>query len=111
VTSTKVDSGTNIAFAIAVNASVGANGQVQLFDGTTTLGTAATVSNGSVTINNAGLTPGTHAISAHYLGDASTQASQSGALNVTVRGGPVSLAVTTTPAAAPVASPINITIN
>jgi hypothetical protein len=111
VTSTKVASGTNIAFSIAVSASVGANGQVQLFDGTTALGTAATVSNGSVTINNAGLTPGTHAISAHYLGDASTQASQSRALNVTVTGGPVSLAITTNPAATPVASPINVTIN
>ena len=111
VTSTKVASGTNIAFAITVNASVGANGQVQLFDGTAALGTAATVSNGSVTINNPGLTPGTHAISAHYLGDASTQASQSGVLNVTVTGGPVSLVITTIPAATPVASPINITIN
>jgi hypothetical protein len=111
VTSTKVPSGTNIAFAIAVNASVGANGQVQIFDGSTAFGPATTVSNGSVTINSAGMLPGTHAISAHYLGDTYTKASNSGTLNVTVTGGPVLLTITTTPVATPAASPINITIN
>jgi pro-kumamolisin-like protein/Big-like domain-containing protein len=109
VTSTKVPSGTNIGFSIAVNSSAAANGQVQLFDGTATQGTPVTVSNGSATIM-ASLLPGTHSISAHYLGDSYTQASQSGALNVTVTGGPVSLAITTAPAATPAASPINVTI-
>jgi len=110
VTSTKVAGGTNIAFAIAVNASVGANGQVQLFDGTTALGTAATVSNGSVTINNAGLTPGTHAISAHYLGDSKTLASNSGTLNITSTG-TTTFAISATPAASNGSPTVSITIN
>jgi hypothetical protein len=110
VTSTKVPSGTSIAFAISVTASVGANGQVQLFDGSTALGTPASVTNGSTTISNA-LPVGTHAISAHYLGDSKTMASQSGMLNVTVTGGPVQIPITTSPAATPAASSINITIN
>jgi hypothetical protein len=111
VVSTKVPSGTNVAFTIAVNASVGANGQVVLFDGATQLATPVPVTNGSTTIMNA-LLVGTHSISAHYLGDASTAASQSGALNVTVTGGPAAtLRITTSPVASPAAPPINITIN
>jgi hypothetical protein len=110
VTSTKVLSGTNIAFAITITASVGANGQVQLFDGSAQLGTPGSVTNGATTISNA-LPVGTHAISAHYLGDSKTMASQSGTLNVTVTGGPVQMSIMTSPAATPVASPINITIN
>jgi hypothetical protein len=110
VTSTKVPSGTNVALAITVTASVGANGQVQLFDGSTTLGAPVTVTNGSTTIMNA-LAVGTHSISAHYLGDSKTMASQSGTLNVTVTGGPVPISITTSPAATPAAPPINITIN
>ncbi|HEV1995188.1 MAG TPA: Ig-like domain-containing protein, partial [Candidatus Acidoferrum sp.] len=110
VTSTKVASGTNIAFAIAVTASVGANGQVQLFDGSTALGSAVTVSNGSATINNAGLAPGTHSISAHYLGDTYTQASQSGALNVTSTG-TTTFVVSATPAASNGTPTVSITIN
>jgi hypothetical protein len=110
VVSTKVPSGTNVAFSITVTASVGANGQVQLFDGGTALGTPASVTNGSTTIMNA-LPVGTHSISAHYLGDAQTQASQSGTLNVAVTGGPVAAAITTSPVATPAAPPINITIN
>ncbi|HET8925791.1 MAG TPA: Ig-like domain repeat protein [Candidatus Acidoferrum sp.] len=111
VTSTKVTSNTPIAFSITVNASVGANGGVQLFDGSNTLGGITTVSNGLATINNPGLPPGTHAISAHYLGDPSTQASNSGMLNVTATGGPTQMVIATSPAATPTASPINITIN
>jgi hypothetical protein len=110
VTSTKVPSGTNIAFAISVTASVGANGQVQLFDGSTALGTPVSVTNGSTSISNA-LPVGTHSINAHYLGDSTTQASQSDVLNVTVTGGPVQMSIMTSPAATPAASPINVTIN
>jgi pro-kumamolisin-like protein/Big-like domain-containing protein len=105
---------TGFRFTISVNASVGANGQVQLFDGATALGTGVTVSNGSATITNAGLVPGTHSISAHYLGDANTRASSSGTLQVTVTtlpGPPVQLAITTSPAATPPAPSIGITIN
>jgi hypothetical protein len=109
VTSTKVAMGTNISFAIAVNASVGANGQVQLYDGTATLGTPTTVSNGAATIMNAGLLPGTHSISAHYLGDTYTQASNSGALNIAITG-TSTLAISASPAATNGTPNINITI-
>jgi hypothetical protein len=110
VTSAKVPSSTNIAFAIAVNASVGANGQVQLFDGSTALGSAVMVSNGSATISNGGLAPGTHAISAHYLGDTYTQASQSGALNVTVTG-TTTFVLSAQPAASNGTPSVSLTIN
>jgi hypothetical protein len=110
VTSAKVASNTPITFSITVSASVGANGSLQLFDGTNTLGGLVTVSNGSATINNPGLTPGTHAISAHYLGDASTQASTSGMLNVTATG-TTTFAITTNPAPSATPPLVNITIN
>ncbi len=111
VTSTKVAQGTNIAFSIAVTSTgTAANGQVQLFDGTSTLGSSVTVSNGSAMISNAGLLPGTHAISAHYLGDTYTQASQSGALNVAVTG-TTSFVISATPAASNGTPMVNLTIN
>jgi len=108
--STKVASGTNITFNITVTASVGANGQVQLLDGGAPLGAPVTASNGSATIMNAGLTVGTHSISASYLGDSKTLASQSGTLNVAVTG-TTTFALSTTPAATPPAGTVNITIN
>src|SRR5712691_3419894 len=111
VTSTKVAQGTNIAFSIAVTSTgTAANGHVQLFDGTSALGSSVTVSNGSATISNAGLLPGTHAISAHYLGDTYTQASQSGALNVAVTG-PTTFVISATPAASNGTPMVNLTIN
>jgi hypothetical protein len=111
VTSTKVAKGTNIAFSIAVTSTgTAANGQVQLFDGTSTLGSSVTVSNGSAMISNAGLLPGTHAISAHYLGDTYTQVSQSGALNVAVTG-PTTFVISATPAASNGTPMVNLTIN
>jgi hypothetical protein len=101
---------TGFRFTISVTASVGANGQVQLFDGTTTLGAPVTVSNGTATIMSAGLLPGTHSISAHYLGDTYTQASNSGTLNVTSTG-TTTFAITATPAASNGSPTVNITIN
>jgi len=101
---------TGFKFTINVTASVAANGQVQLFDGTNTLGTPATVSNGTAMITNAGLLPGTHSISAHYLGDTYTQASQSGMLNVTSTG-TTTFAIMATPAASNGSPTVNITIN
>jgi hypothetical protein len=79
--------GNNFAFNAGVTSS-GANptGQVQLFDGSTTLGLPVTVSNGTASINTGLATVGTHAVSAHYLGNATTLPSASGALNVTVTG-------------------------
>ena len=108
---TKAPQGTTINFSITVTSSgTAANGQVQLFDGTTTLGTPVTVSNGTATIMNSGLLPGTHSISAHYLGDTYTQASQSGMLNVTSTG-TTTFAIMATPAASNGSPTVNITIN
>jgi hypothetical protein len=101
---------TGFKFTINVTAPVGANGQVQLFDGTNTLGTPATVSNGTAMITSAGLLPGTHSVSAHYLGDTYTQASQSGMLNVTSTG-TTTFAIMATPAASNGSPTVNITIN
>jgi hypothetical protein len=78
------DDATGFRFTINVTASVAANAQVQLFDGSNALGSSVAASNGTATINSAGLAQGTHLISAHYLGDTYTQASQSGTLYVTV---------------------------
>jgi hypothetical protein len=83
---------TGFKFTINITASVAANAQVQLFDGSATLGPPVSASSGTATINSAGLAQGTHLISAHYLGDTYTQASQSGTLYVTV-----TTAVTTPP--------------
>jgi hypothetical protein len=111
VTSAKAASGVNISFSIAVNATKAANGQVQLFDGSTALGTAVSVSNGSATIMNGSLPVGTHAISAHYLGDTSTQASQSGALNVTVTGTTPPITITGTSGSTTATTTLSVTIN
>jgi hypothetical protein len=101
---------TGFKFTINVTASVGANGQVQLVDGGANLGAAATVSNGTATITTAGLAPGTHSISAHYLGDTYTLASNSGTLNITATGA-TTFAITATPAASNGSPTVNITIN
>jgi len=111
VTNTKVASGVNISFSIAVNATMAANGQVQLFDGSTALGTAVTVSNGSATIMNGSLPVGTHAISAHYLGDSSTQASQSLPLNVTITGTTPPLTITGTSGSTTATATMTVTVN
>jgi hypothetical protein len=101
---------TGFKFTVTVTASVGANGQVQLFDGSNMLGSATSVSNGTTTITSAGLAPGTHSISAHYLGDSATQASQSGMLNVTSTG-TTTFVVSTQPAASNGTPTVSITIN
>jgi hypothetical protein len=107
----KVASGPGNAFAFTVSVTGGTpTGQVQLFDGSTALGTGVTVSGGSASITSNGLAVGTHSISAHYLGTASTLASQSGALSVTVTG-TTTFAITTTPAASNGSPTVNITIN
>src|SRR6202035_1886661 len=77
----------NFAFNVAVT-STGTNptGQVQLFDASTALGLPIAISNGSASINTGLPTIGTHAVSAHYLGDTANLPSASGALNLTVTG-------------------------
>ena len=86
VANSKLASNDPIGFSFTANviSSIAANGQVQLFDGSATLGPAVSASNGTATISSAGLAQGTHLITAHYLGDSKTQASQSGTLYVTV---------------------------
>jgi hypothetical protein len=84
-------------------------GQVQLFDGATMIGTAATVAGGVATPTATALSVGTHSISAHYLGDTTTLASTSGALNLTETGS-TTVAITTSPVATPAAPAINVTI-
>ena len=111
VTSAKVASGTNIAFSISVTSSgTAANGQVQLYDGTSTLGSPVSAVNGSANISNAGLAVGTHSISAHYLGDTYTLASQSGALNIAVTGS-TTFTISPSPAASNGTPNVNLTIN
>ncbi|MGH9205654.1 MAG: Ig-like domain-containing protein, partial [Acidimicrobiales bacterium] len=82
---TKGASGTTFSFTATVTGGT-PTGQVQLFDNGAATGNAVSVSNGMATVTTAGLTVvGTHSISAHYLGDSTTLASQSaGTLNVTL---------------------------
>ena len=110
VASTKVPQGT-VSFSANVTSSGKApTGSVQLFDGASLLGSATALSGGSVTISIPSLAVGTHAISAHYLGDAFTQVSQSGTLNITVTGS-TTFAVMTSPAAANGSATVTLTIN
>jgi hypothetical protein len=107
-TNGRIASTTAFTFSVAVTGGT-PTGQVQLFDGTTMIGTPAAVSGGAAAPTAPALAVGTHSISAHYLGDSTTAASQSGTLNLTSQGS-TTIAITTTPAATPVASPINITV-
>ena len=110
--STKVASGTTVAVTATVTSTgKAATGQVQLYDGTNTLGTPTSVSNGSATVNATGLSVGTHAISAHYLGDTYTQASQSmPPLNIAVTGS-TTVGITGTSGSTTANGTINLTIN
>jgi len=108
VPNAKVLSGTAFSFSVSVTGGT-PTGQVQLFDGSTMIGAAATVAGGTATPTAPALSVGTHSISAHYLGDAMTAASNSGTLNMTVTGS-TTIAITTTPVASPAAPAINVTI-
>ncbi|MGB2643711.1 MAG: Ig-like domain repeat protein [Candidatus Acidiferrum sp.] len=109
VTNAKVASGTAFSFSVAVTGGT-PTGQVALFDGGSMIGTAANVSGGTATPTAPALAVGTHAISAHYLGDATTAASASGPINMTVTG-TTTVAIATNPAASPAAPPLSVTIN
>jgi subtilase family serine protease len=111
VASTKVASGTSIAFTVTVTSTGRAPaGMVQLYDGTSTLGTATAVSSGTATINVSSLAVGTHGISAHYVGDTYTQASQSGTLSMAITGS-TTVNITGTSGSATATGTVNLTIN
>jgi subtilase family serine protease len=86
--------------------------QVQLLDAGVATGAAVAVSGGTATLTTAALnTVGTHAITAHYVGDAkNTAPSSSGSLNVTVTGS-TTISVSATPAASNANATISLTIN
>ena len=107
--------GTSLSFNVAVTSqSSGAptgNGMVELFDGSTQVGAAVQAVNGVAAFNNiTSLSVGTHAISAHYLGDSSTLASQSGTVNVTITG-TTTVAISTTPTSFNTNTTVSLTIN
>jgi hypothetical protein len=108
VTSATVASPNTFTFSVAVTGGT-PTGSVQLFDGTTMIGTAANVSGGTAVPTAPALAVGTHAVSAHYLGDGTTAASASGTLNLTETGA-TTIAITTNPPASPVAPAINVTV-
>jgi hypothetical protein len=108
VTSAKVVSPNTFSFSVAVTGGT-PTGMVQLFDGATMIGTAATVAGGNAAPTAPALSVGTHAISAHYLGDLTTAASASGTLNLTVTG-TTSISILTSPVASPAAPAINVTV-
>ena len=88
--STKAASPASLNFTVDVtlvsSGTLAGTGTVQLVVDGKVLTTMAAV-NGVATFNNINsLSIGTHTISASYEGDANTQASQSGNLNVTVTG-------------------------
>jgi hypothetical protein len=71
-------------------------GNVQFYNGSTLLGTAA-VSNGVATLTSVGLTAGTASITAKYVGDTNFNASTSSAVTVAVAQASSTTALTTSP--------------
>jgi hypothetical protein len=74
------------------------------------IGTAAAVTGGVATPTAPALAVGTHVISAHYLGDATTLASASGTINMTVTG-TTSLPITGTSGTTTATNNVSLTIN
>ena len=106
----KVASGGTFTFTATVTGGTPTD-QVGLYDGGVLIGNTVAVSGGTASLTTPALAVGTHSISAHYLGDATyTQASQSGAINVTVTGN-TSVTITTSPVATPAAPALNVTVN
>jgi hypothetical protein len=87
VASTKVASGTSMAFTVKVTSTgTPPTGMAEILEGTTVVGSAA-ISGGQATISTSSLAVGTHTLSASYLGDAYTKPSQTtGSLNITITG-------------------------
>jgi len=109
---TKAAQGAALTFNVAVTAAgaPSGNGTVQLLDGGNVVATASAVNGVATFTNITSLGPGTHTISAHYSGDTSTQASQSGGVNVTVTGN-TTVGIATNPASSNSNATISLTIN
>jgi Bacterial Ig-like domain (group 3) len=103
VSSTKVPYATGtLNINVQVISSSTPTGNIQFYDGANTFGPPVSLTNGTVTLSltqaNATIpVVGTHAISAHYIPDASHSASQSGTLNITITGS-TTIALTSNPA-------------
>lgn len=83
-----VGSGADVTLTATVAAGAGTpTGNVQFFDGTQSLGSAASV-NGVATLHVSSLADGAHAIHAVYAGDSAFNASTSADFTVTVSGAP-----------------------
>jgi hypothetical protein len=108
---TRAAAGGTFAFMATVSGGTPTD-QVQLLDGGSPTGNPVTVSGGTATLTTSLLTTvGTHMITAHYVGDATyTQASSSGALNVTVTG-TMPLPITGTSGSASASGNVSLTIN
>jgi hypothetical protein len=108
---TKAAAGATFTFTATVTGGTPTD-MVQLMDGGVATGSPVAVVSGTATLTTAALsTVGTHSITAHYAGDpTNTQASTSGALNVTVTGS-TTVAIQSTPAASNGSPTINLTIN
>jgi hypothetical protein len=117
VTSTKVASNGSITVSATVTGGTPA-GNVQFFADGTAIGSAVPVSNGTtgnITVTAAQAPAflnlvGTHSLSAHYLGDTSTQASQSGSLSIAITGS-TTVGITGTSGSTTANGTINLTIN
>jgi hypothetical protein len=108
-TAGRIASGTAFTFTVTVTGGT-PTGNVELFDNGTMIGTAVAVSSGTASLTAPStLAVGTHQISAHYLGDSTTDPSESGTLDLTVTGS-TTVVITTTPTATPAASPITVTV-
>jgi hypothetical protein len=119
VSATKVAANASITVSAAVTSTgMAPAGTVQLFADGAALGSAVPLSSGST--GNITLTAaqapaflqliGTHSVSAHYLGDAYTAASQSGSLNVTITG-TANLPITGTAGSSSANGTVSLTIN
>jgi hypothetical protein len=87
-----------------------AGGTVTFFDNGVQIGSPATLSGGTASINYSGLTPGTHTnITAHYAGNASYNPSDSSALTFTVNQATPSVTLTTSGSPSTQGQPVTFT--
>jgi hypothetical protein len=112
VSSTKVASSGSLTVSATVT---GGNplGTVQFFVDGAGISPTSPLSGGTtgnITLSSAFQLIGTHTLSAHYLGDASTTPSQSGTLNITVTG-TTQLPISASPASSNGSQTLSITIN